>query len=39
MVVGGPATGALWGVTWNPDELDARMRTGMRLFLDGVRPR
>lgn len=39
MVVGGPATGALWGVTWNPDELDARMRTGVRLCLDGVRPR
>lgn len=39
MVVGGPATGALWGVTWDPDDLDQRMRTCVRLFLDGVRPR
>ncbi|CDP82901.1 transcriptional regulator [Mycolicibacterium farcinogenes] len=39
MVVGGPATGALWGVDWDPDDLDQRMRTCVRLFLDGVRPR
>ncbi|MBN3507874.1 TetR/AcrR family transcriptional regulator [Mycolicibacterium nivoides] len=39
MVVGGPATGALWGVSWDPDDLDKRMRTLVRLFLDGVRPR
>lgn len=39
MAVGGPATGALWGVDWDPDELDERMRTCVRLFLDGVRPR
>lgn len=39
MAVGGPATGALWGVNWDPDDLDKRMRTYVRLFLDGVRPR
>lgn len=39
MVVGGPATGALWGVDWDPEDLDQRMRTCVRLFLDGVRPR
>lgn len=39
MTVGGPATGALWGVIWDHDVLDARMRTCVRLFLDGVRPR
>ncbi|MCG7611309.1 MULTISPECIES: TetR/AcrR family transcriptional regulator [Mycobacterium] len=39
MTVGGPATGALWGVNWDPDDLDKRMRTYVRLFLDGVRPR
>lgn len=39
MVVGGPATGALWGVTWDAQDLDRRMRSYVRLFLDGVRPR
>ncbi|OBG89720.1 TetR family transcriptional regulator [Mycobacterium sp. NS-7484] len=39
MTVGGPATGALWGVEWDRDALDQRMRTCVRLFLDGVRPR
>jgi len=39
MVVGGPATGALWGVAWTPEDLDNRMRAFVRLFLDGVRPR
>ncbi|MGW4095842.1 TetR/AcrR family transcriptional regulator [Mycobacterium sp. NPDC004974] len=39
MAVGGPATGAMWGVAWDPDDLDKRMRTCVRLFLDGVRPR
>jgi AcrR family transcriptional regulator len=39
MVVGGPATGVLWGVVSGPDVLDKRMRTCVRLFLDGVRPR
>lgn len=39
MVVGGPATGAMWGVTLEPDVLDTRIRSCVRLFLDGVRPR
>jgi TetR/AcrR family transcriptional regulator, mexJK operon transcriptional repressor len=39
MVVGGPATGVLWGVVSSPDVLDKRMRMCVRLFLDGVRPR
>jgi TetR/AcrR family transcriptional regulator, mexJK operon transcriptional repressor len=39
MVVGGPATGVMWGVVVDPDVLDHRMRTCVRLFLDGVRPR
>jgi hypothetical protein len=39
MVVGGPATGAMWGVALEPDVLDARILSCVRLFLDGARPR
>lgn len=39
MVVGGPATGVMWGVLVDPDVLDRHMRMCVRLFLDGVRPR
>ncbi len=39
MVVGGPATGAMWGYVLDPAVLDERMRVFVRLFLDGVRPR
>jgi len=39
LVVSGPATGALWGVVLDSDDLDRRLRACVRLFLDGVRPR
>lgn len=39
ITVGSAATGALWGVAWEPAELEQRMRTCVRVFLDGVRPR
>ena len=39
MVVGGPATGAMWGYVLDPGVLHERMRVFVRLFLDGVRPR
>lgn len=39
MVVGGPATGSMWGYVLDPDVLDERLRVFVRLFLDGVRPR
>ena len=39
MVVGGPATGVMWGYVLDPDVLDERIRVLVRLFLDGVRPR
>ncbi|MBX7431468.1 TetR/AcrR family transcriptional regulator [Mycobacterium sp. Y57] len=39
ITVGGPATGLMWGVVTDPDVLDRRIRTCVRVFLDGVRPR
>ncbi len=39
MVVGGPATGVMWGYVLEPDVLEERIRVFVRLFLDGVRPR
>ncbi|NTY58185.1 TetR/AcrR family transcriptional regulator [Mycolicibacterium sphagni] len=39
ITVGGPATGVMWGVVLDPDVLDHRIRTCVRVFLDGVRPR
>jgi len=39
MTVSGPATGALWGVILDPDQLDQRMRACVTVFLNGVRPR
>lgn len=39
ITVGGPATGMMWGVVVDDDVLDQRVRTCVRLFLDGVRPR
>ncbi|RDH78735.1 TetR/AcrR family transcriptional regulator [Mycolicibacterium moriokaense] len=39
MVVGGPATGVMWGYVLDADALDQRIRVFVRLFLDGVRPR
>lgn len=39
MVVGGPATGEMWGYVLDPEVLDERIRVFVRLFLDGVRPR
>lgn len=39
LAVGGPAQGALWGVSLDRAAVDARIRACVRLFLDGVRPR
>jgi AcrR family transcriptional regulator len=39
ITVGGPATGVMWGVVVDPDVVDHRIRTCVRVFLDGVRPR
>lgn len=38
ITVDGPATGLMWGVVIDPDALDHRIRTRVRVFLDGVRP-
>lgn len=39
ITVGGPATGVMWGVVIEPEVLEQRIRTCVRVFLDGVRPR
>ncbi|MGE2832665.1 TetR/AcrR family transcriptional regulator [Mycobacterium sp. SMC-4] len=39
LVIGGPAHGVLWGAVLDNDAVADRIRTCVRLFLDGARPR
>ncbi|PXW32763.1 TetR/AcrR family transcriptional regulator [Nocardia sp. 348MFTsu5.1] len=39
LVVSGLARGAIWGTALDEEEIEESIRFGVRLFLDGVRPR